>query len=155
MLKPFLPRYFSSEWSHSQFRLPPPAVPLAHGPSFLAGTSGDAPPPTVEDDPCICTWIEAEPATAPPPPAATVNAAARKGKGRVVSEPIKPTVVHEAPVQLVAITRSGGWYRLAIGDSDPTTAAPPSKSRGGSLASRSEGHCKLEEYRRWGADDWD
>lgn len=149
MLKPFLPRYFSSEWSHSQFRLPPPAVPLAQGPSFLASTSGDAPPPTVEDDICICTWIDADPSPVTPTPIA--SHALRKGKARAAPEPLRPPPV-PGPMQLVAITQSGGWYRLAIGDD---SAAPAAKARGTGLSSRSEGHCQLVEYRRWGADDWD
>jgi len=148
MLKPFLPRYFSSEWSHSQFRLPPPAVPLAQGPSFLASTSGDAPPPTIEDDVCICTWITAEAPSDPPTPAPSY--ASRKGKGRAAPDPPRAPPV-SAPMQLVAITQSGGWYRLAIGDD--TVAATAKRTAG--LASRSEGHCQLVEYRRWGADDWD
>ena len=149
MLKPFLPRYFSSEWSHSQFRLPPPAVPLAQGPSFLASTSGDAPPPTVEDDICICTWIAAETPEAPTP-APTYASRKGKGKGRAAPESVPPSSA-PAPMQLVAITQSGGWYRLAIGDDPAATTA----KRTAGLASRSEGHCHLVEYRRWGADDWD
>lgn len=65
MLKPYLPKYFSSEWSHSQFRLPPPA-PLPSSSSrlpFSLATSaepGTPPPPTVEDDVCICGWIQVQ-----------------------------------------------------------------------------------------------
>jgi len=84
ILKPYLPKYFSSEWSHSQFRLPPPAPPASRLPFSLsqATEAGSAGPggsrsatPTVEDDVCICSWVEVD-----VPETETIL---NKGKGKV------------------------------------------------------------------------
>ncbi|KAH8922452.1 WD40 repeat-like protein, partial [Atractiella rhizophila] len=55
LLKPYLPKYFSSEWSHSQFRLPPPTS--SQQASSPVATAGHRATTTVEDDICLCAWI--------------------------------------------------------------------------------------------------
>lgn len=135
ILKPFLPKYFSSEWSHSQFRLPAPApppsrLPFSHSSTVAEGLGGRS-TPTVEDDVCRCAWIEYEVEV---PPTTTA-----KGKDRVGA----PVTRIEA--QIIALTNSGGWYRISLGPGD----------RGGDsfgLGRDSTSDCRLEEYRRFGGD---
>ncbi|KAM0756265.1 hypothetical protein T439DRAFT_283151 [Meredithblackwellia eburnea MCA 4105] len=94
ILKPYLPKYFSSQWSHSQFRLPPPAPPPSRLPFSLSNSETGRSTPTIEDDVCICAWIEvprnelpaqatsaAEPAAAGPVIGGDASST-RKGKGR-------------------------------------------------------------------------
>lgn len=134
ILKPFLPRYFSSEWSHSQFRLPAPALPPSRLPFSHSSTSPEGPggrsTPTVEDDVCRCAWIDYEVSTTK----------STKGKERLVP----PESRVEA--QIIALTNSGGWYRISLGPGD--------RSSGDSfgLGKDSTSDCRLEEYRRFGGD---
>jgi len=146
-----LPKYFSSEWSHSQFRLPPPAVPNPRSLPFMSPPPGSpAVAPTVEDDVCICAWIDFAPVE---PPSRILTQISTKSKSKrssghnateVATKP-KP----KTDIQLVAITHSGGWYRLSLGAS--TSPSPPTMGLNGG----GEGDCKVEEYRRWGFDGWD
>lgn len=171
MLKPYLPKYFSSEWSHSQFRLPAPAPPASRLPYSLsnpsnypssafstagasaaaaaAGGAGTA-LPTVEDDVCICAWIDG-----PRDSVGTAGSAAGF-----------------ASSQLVAITRSGGWFRIAfdrevVPKGDPkgkgraTADERPGDRRVGTkptdgvigLDKDSTSDCRVVEYRRFGQED--
>ena len=137
ILKPFLPRYFSSEWSHSQFRLPPPApapsrLPFSHS-STLSDNMGGRSTPTVEDDVCRCTWIE-YPIEDPPS-----NPAKGKGKERDSTIPLPPPRME---AQIVAVTNSGGWYRISLGP-------PGDRARDQfGLGKDATSDCRLEEYRR-------
>ena len=162
MLKPYLPKYFSSEWSHSQFRLPAPASPPSRLPYSLlnpsnhpssafssAGTSTATSAPTVEDDLCICAWIDVPP---------------DDGQNE------RPTPSDFRSSQLVAITRSGGWFRIAF-DSEPMSNADlkgkgrASEQRSGprtgakategviGLDKDSTSDCRVVEYRRFGQKD--
>ncbi|GAA5890251.1 hypothetical protein JCM8208_002752 [Rhodotorula glutinis] len=171
LLKPYLPKYFSSEWSHAQFRLPPPPgatttsrLPFSlsnPGPypntpfSGAAAAEGEGGgmgrgkgAASVEDDVCVCAWIEVDALEeeAVPGPAAAASAAAQvvpphprpRAQGRASSaaqqQHARPagaaSSTSAAPpprrkeTQLVALTRSGGWYRLAF---DPLPA-PTSSS---------------------------
>lgn len=167
MLKPYLPKYFSSEWSHSQFRLPPPGpassrLPFSLStPSHSSAQSGTA--PTIEDDICTCAWIDL-PRRADPAPT---------GAGTGPSE-----LSDLSESQLVVITRSGGWFRIAFDavDSDSGTtataaSAPASDRKGKGKASEgraappkegvigldkdSTSDCRVAEYQRYGQkDDW-
>lgn len=162
MLKPYLPKYFSSEWSHSQFRLPAPATPPSRLPYSLsnpstypssafssAGTTTATSAPTVEDDVCICAWIDGS-----------------SNHGQ--NERSDPSDFRSS--QLVAITRSGGWFRVAF-DSEPLPNAD-AKGKGRATEQRSgpragakatEGvigldkdstsDCRVVEYRRFGQKD--
>lgn len=208
ILKPYLPKYFSSEWSHSQFRLPPPAPPASRLPfslsqateasSTAAGGSRSA-TPTVEDDVCICSWIEvdgpdAEPASskgkgkasaAPPasrasaPPRDGSSLGARRksaeserpghqrrlsGRSAATATAYEPAVVPERKKQhqIVALTHSGGWFRISFGHqagAGTGKGAEGGEGRGEGGASsfglgRDSTHdCRLEEYRRFGTDD--
>lgn len=235
MMKPYLPKYFSSEWSHSQFRLPPP-VPLPPSSSRLpfslatssgsdqTGRSSSGPAVlTVEDDVCVCGWIEVLKPVQPEiqtklSPDVTAAASRRppmsrpsnrpdsferrdgsdrpdKGKGKQreytqewqqqqlkheqrqqrraaanaaanrVSR-VPPEMVTEH--QIVAVTRSGGWFRVSLDgeriesasssnpvSSDSTRVRQTSSGRREEpsgvvgLGRDSTSDCRLEEYRRF------
>ena len=125
LLKPYLPKYFASQWSHAQFRLPSPVH--ASAPASTTGERSNK--LTTENDTCICVWLDdgdeegiaavtplplpssrhsRRSVSAPTPPAQTApstSATSRKNK------------------QLVALTHSGAWYRLEI---LPASSASPS-----------------------------
>ncbi|BGP04932.1 Phosphatidylinositol 3,5-bisphosphate-binding protein [Rhodotorula toruloides] len=195
LLKPYLPKYFSSEWSHSQFRLPPPAPPASRLPFSLSNPSpypatpftpapkegeGRAQPLTVEDDVCLCAWVEVEVEgeedvaahnSVPAPSADSSNrrtstsssvrpsssSSTQPTRARPTSThekenlrthpppsrpstitgatPYTPSSPHHAPEarkkktesQLVAITHSGGWYRIAF---DPSSGVEEKGGKG-------------------------
>ncbi|KAI0000072.1 WD40-repeat-containing domain protein [Russula vinacea] len=82
-----IPKYFESEWSYAQFRIP---TQSAHISLTQQAAARDANPDLAEEEKCTVGWIEAPtaPHAAAPPP---------------------------APVyQLIALTYTGGWYRLAL-----------------------------------------
>ena len=81
-LKPFLPKYFSSEWSYAQYRIPAQTAHITlHG--------GPAKSPTADitdEEKCVVGWIQG------------------------------PVDEEDGPqeYQLVALTYTGGWYRLSV-----------------------------------------
>ncbi|GAA5955244.1 hypothetical protein JCM3765_003256 [Sporobolomyces pararoseus] len=229
LLKPYLPKYFSSEWSHSQFRLPSPALPGSRLPSFsIPSANASAPPsapPTVEDDKCICTWVEIElsddeeeetPAyrqTTPTPSTTTPRFSSTQqqqqsrpsSRGRGSSTSSYPNSLSSSPArgggkhdtasgpslrrqsfrsernsqptppappkkrtesQLIAITQSGGWFRVSLAGGDQSegsssNAKGKGKEREGKteegvtgLGRDSTNSCRLVEYRRFGTDGW-
>ncbi|KAI0091933.1 WD40-repeat-containing domain protein [Irpex rosettiformis] len=89
-----LPKYFDSEWSYAQYRIP----------TQSAHISLTAPPPKaptadiVDEEKCVIGWIQAP--------------------SDELGGPDKPT---EMEYQLVALTYTGGWYRLAMPPSTVTT----------------------------------
>ena len=85
-LTPFLPlpKYFESEWSYAQYRIP---VQSAHISLSATGKSSNVDLP--EEERCIVAWIDA-------PPEDQMEAGS------------------DGPYQLLALTFTGGWYRLAI-----------------------------------------
>ncbi|KAJ3810630.1 SVP1-like protein 2 [Lentinula lateritia] len=146
-----LPKYFESEWSYAQYRIPTQSSHI----SLSATTSSRS---TTEDIPdeerCVVGWIgvPSESASAP------------------------------SEYQLIALTYTGGWYRLSIPNTSSTISAPFSSSspprdlhgRSPSVSStRSErgyskgkekakgshskaSQCQLQEFRRYGRwDGWD
>ncbi|GAA6035120.1 hypothetical protein JCM8097_006371 [Rhodosporidiobolus ruineniae] len=196
LLKPYLPKYFSSTWSHSQFRLPPPAPPASRLP-FTLSNPGPIPPnplaapsaetkkaPTVEDDVCVCCWVEVEievPVSEEEGRDERPESGAATPVGRRSSHPsshgypsssassFRPTFAHtpssaystssqshstshsssssRLPIprarptkpkpprtvkrldhQLIAITHSGGWFRIAFDSSSPPSASSGSTS---------------------------
>jgi len=92
-----IPKYFESEWSYAQFRIP---TQSAHISLTQQAAARDANPDLAEEEKCTVGWIEAptdphSTAAAPPP----------------------------APVyQLIALTYTGGWYRLALPSKKPSSA---------------------------------
>ncbi|KAF8505957.1 WD40-repeat-containing domain protein [Russula emetica] len=93
-----IPKYFESEWSYAQFRVP---TQSAHISLTQQAAARDANPDLAEEEKCTVGWIEAptdphSTAAAPPP----------------------------APVyQLIALTYTGGWFRLALPSKKPSSTA--------------------------------
>ncbi|KAJ6599181.1 WD40-repeat-containing domain protein [Mycena vulgaris] len=87
-----LPKYFESEWSYAQYRIP---VQSSHI-SLSATSSMRSPPADVDEERCVVGWIEAPDD----------------------GNPNRP-VEH----QLVALTYTGGWYRLSLPNATSSKAA--------------------------------
>ena len=95
-----IPKYFESEWSYAQFRVP---TQSAHISLTQQAAARDANPDLAEEEKCTVGWIEA-----PTDPHSTAAAA---------------TATPPAPVyQLIALTYTGGWYRLALPSKKPSSA---------------------------------
>lgn len=162
-LTPFLPlpKYFESEWSYAQYRIPAQS-------SHISISAPSAQPPTADvadEERCTVGWIQV----------AVTDA----------STSSKPSI---AEYQLVALTYTGGWYRLSLPQTQgnntppasptrplPTPGSPPKSfqmprprtSSGSSITSRLDKgkdkerekdakdsrDCTLQEYRRFGR--WD
>ncbi|KAL7409899.1 WD40-repeat-containing domain protein [Mrakia frigida] len=194
-----LPRYFSSEWSHAQYRLPsrnPHAETLSLGSHDASSDGGE--------EKCVVGWIEVasgkenvSPPHLPRSSSSSSSSPRRSSVGKVVEEDrrkrvvshefgskgvrtLTPTPSSSSPSrgastttpsstsasavehQLVALTYSGGWYRLAL-PSSSSTPLPPSSSSSHSRRESSElggdgddedakpgVQCRLVEFRRFG-----
>ncbi|KAG8694275.1 hypothetical protein FRC08_008587 [Ceratobasidium sp. 394] len=151
-LAPFvrLPKFLGSEWSYAQYRLPaqPPSSNLAALSTQLADPTAEK----IEEERCTVAWIEvpvAAPAPIPKPPAPPSPAKLGKVTRSTTSHPAKPSAPQPEPTpateyQLVALTYSGGWYRLSLppvaGVTTPSEGRPttPTGGRaGGSVLSSS------------------
>jgi hypothetical protein len=157
-----IPKYFESEWSYAQFRIP---TQSAHISLTQQAAARDANPDLAEEEKCTVGWIEAP---APHP------------------QPAAPAPSPATDYQLIALTYTGGWYRLALPNKKPSsvpagaaqtnltssgsvrsgTARAPSVSSvtGGGRADKGKGvsrdsdrkegrDCTLLEFRRFGS--WD
>jgi len=106
-----LSKYLSSQWSYARYRLPSSSKHIT-----LSAASGAPPDPdAAEEERCSVGWIEvpivpATPPTSPPRP-----------KSSSSKTPAPPTTEH----QLVALTYSGGWFRLAPPSSPSVLASSP------------------------------
>jgi hypothetical protein len=210
LLSPYLPvslpKYFSSEWSHAQYRLPsrnPHADVLSSlgtssNPDRSESTSASASAGSDEER-CVVGWIEVptdDPSKGKDNPKRSSVPVVTSPEAQKISQPFagskgvrtfNPTSVSSSSRlsallspsttvehQLVALTFSGGWYRLALPSSmsvpaepSPSAASSSSRRRLGSVVSSSatdigegqeEGEetrkpraqCRLVEYRRFG-----
>ncbi|KAG8704465.1 hypothetical protein FRC09_003512 [Ceratobasidium sp. 395] len=151
-LTPFvrLPKLFGSEWSYAQYRLPaqPPSSNLAALSTQLADPTAEK----IEEERCTVAWIEVPidvPAPAPVSPTPVSPAKTGKITRSTTSHPAKPSTPQPEPTpameyQLVALTYSGGWYRLSlppiagvISPAETRPATPPGGRPGGSVLSSS------------------
>jgi len=136
-LSPYLklPKYFKSEWSYCHFRLP-----SAH---TISGTlnkvSSERDPDAGELERCIAGWIPSETTSK------------------------DPNNTQEQSFELVALTYTGGWYRLSL--PVPTQPRIPDNMEQSSRSSSHKGKrresddkpggrtCTVAEYRNFGR--WD
>lgn len=157
-LTPFLPlpKYFESEWSYAQYRIPVRSAHIALS-SSIRPSGEDLP----DEERCVVGWI------------------------RGPAEDAQPS--NTPNYQLIALTFTGGWYRLALPKltsslkttasptlapsplpgSPPKVPRPPRSVSGSSTVSKLDKgkekerdkdikesrDCTLKEYRRYGR--WD
>lgn len=98
-LKPFvpLPSYFKSEWSYAQYRIPSQSAHI----SLSAGPSKPPTADVVDEEKCVVGWIQA--------PSDDLD---------------DPQGEPPMEQQLVALTYTGGWYRLSLPKPSLSTATP-------------------------------
>ncbi|KIM25202.1 hypothetical protein M408DRAFT_331305 [Serendipita vermifera MAFF 305830] len=162
----FLPggigKIIDSEWSYAQYRLPTPSAHQAHSMS-QTNRLGTAHPDAGDEERWMVGWItlpsdttpQSSPAKGPVPLPSIHN----KGKGRMQPlgsplrgpgdrpSPLSPSRSSRAGVtspslpdyQLVALTFTGGWYRLSLpNQSEPTDrSSTPEPYQGSGGAKRS------------------
>lgn len=95
-----IPKYFESEWSYAQFRIP---TQSAHISLTQQAAARDANPDLAEEEKCTVGWIEAPQTTTP--------------HSATAAPPSAPEY------QLIALTYTGGWYRLALPNKKPSSTA--------------------------------
>jgi WD repeat-containing protein 45 len=197
-LKPFLPvslpKYFASEWSHAQYRLPSASGTGSGG----GGVGGNG--AFENEERCVIVWAEV-PATVGTPSNSSTSTNTTPSHWRQqkpTATPVRdyspssvsPTSATKPPSttttststdppehQLIALTYSGGWYRIALPGSTSSAATTPSstskrdrhrRSSVSSSTTQDDGNaeagtsaatgksfsngplCKLVEYRRFG-----
>ena len=97
-----LPKYFGSEWSYAQYRIPAQSAHI----SLSAPASKPPTADVVDEEKCIVGWIQGP-----------------------ISDDEHPDQLSATEHQLVALTYTGGWYRLALPTSGTVSNAPnPSPS---------------------------
>ncbi|CAE6437847.1 unnamed protein product [Rhizoctonia solani] len=139
-----LPKLLTSEWSYAQYRLPaqPPS-------SNLAALSSQVIDPTaerVEEERCTVAWIEV-PVESPLPVSPSPSKTTRPAKSTSSANPVTTSATgseRTIEYQLVALTYSGGWYRLSlppaagtISHSETRSSTPSPGKPGGSVLSSS------------------
>ncbi|KAG8863751.1 hypothetical protein FRB96_007588 [Tulasnella sp. 330] len=118
-LSGYLHRYFSSQWSYAQYRLPSSSTHI----SLHSATTNNSRPLAPEDEKCTVGWIEV-PVVVTPPSEAPTAAQSSKASGSKTTAP-KPAPQQlrqtQTDYQLVALTFSGCWYRLSVPSSLSST----------------------------------
>ncbi|CDZ97147.1 Uncharacterized conserved protein, contains WD40 repeats [Phaffia rhodozyma] len=203
-----LPKYFLSEWSHAQFRLPtrtPHAETLTHlspsSPSDLPSTSTSSTSTstaqsassvrsgsssTAMEDKCLVSWVQVHSSSASGTAAGISTTPYQYASNPSLSFKSRPSTSEITPslqmeYQLIALTYTGGYYRIALpssSSSSSSVSSPLSSSHEGSasslgspslretdridieptesgIRSGSKGGsrgCKLVEFRRFGQD---
>jgi len=95
-----IPKYFESEWSYAQFRIP---TQSAHISLTQQAAARDANPDLAEEEKCTVGWIQA-----PILPSTTSTTSVTAQAATAAAPPPPPEY------QLIALTYTGGWYRLAL-----------------------------------------
>ncbi|KDQ64887.1 hypothetical protein JAAARDRAFT_28540 [Jaapia argillacea MUCL 33604] len=111
-LAPFipLPKYFESEWSYAQYRIPTQSSHISLSTQSSRGTVAGL----AEEEKCVVGWIEAP--------------AEDRGDGD--RSPL-------TEYQLIALTYSGGWYRLSLPNAGTSTGSRPGSPALGAALSAS------------------
>lgn len=107
-MTPFLPlpKYFDSEWSYAQYRIPAQSSHISISTPSPRSPTADVP----DEERCVVGWIETP-----------VADSAESGR---------PATEH----QLVALTYTGGWYRLSLPSTGTSNTPPASPSRSAATA---------------------
>ncbi|KAI0720234.1 WD40-repeat-containing domain protein [Cerioporus squamosus] len=91
-----LPKYFDSEWSYAQYRIPSQSAHISISAQPAKSPTADV----VDEEKCVVGWIQVSP-----------------------EEQLEPGRPMPFEYQLVALTYTGGWYRLSLPTSSQTAAA--------------------------------
>lgn len=130
--------YTNSEWSYAQYHLP---TPPAHIVPSTSQTSrlGTAHPDAGDKEKFIVAWIQVQPTHSPltPRQSPTPLPTSPKGKGKA-TEYRKPehNKFVKPEYQLVAVTFTGGWYRLSLPHNGPPRSGTPEPYQGKSQSAR-------------------
>lgn len=89
-----LPKYFESEWSYAQYRIPAQSAHI----SLSAPPSRPPTADVVDEEKCVVGWIRGP-----------------------ADDGDNPEKASQTEYQLIALTYTGGWYRLAMPPSTVTT----------------------------------
>ncbi|KAL5636742.1 hypothetical protein ACGC1H_000647 [Rhizoctonia solani] len=136
-----LPKIFVSEWSYAQYRLPaqPPSSNLA----ALSSQAVDPSAERVEEERCTVAWIQI-PIETPSPISPSKTSKLVKSVSLASTNQAAAGSERVMEYQLVALTYSGGWYRLSlppvagtISQSETRPATPSGGKAGGSVLSSS------------------
>ncbi|TRM67987.1 WD40-repeat-containing domain protein [Schizophyllum amplum] len=117
-----LPKYLSSEWSYAQYRIPTQSAHIS------ISSAGKQEGERVDEERCVVGWIEAE-STAPLPSRPQSPGERAQNRRSSVS-----STAAGREFQLVALTYTGGWYRLvlpkivSLSGAGPGLASPPGRS---------------------------
>ena len=92
-----LPKYFDSEWSYAQYRIPSQSAHISISAQPAKSPTADV----VDEEKCVVGWIQVSPE----------------------DHQLEPGRPPPAEYQLVALTYTGGWYRLSLPTSTSSQAA--------------------------------
>jgi len=106
-----IPKYFESEWSYAQFRIP---TQSAHISLTQQAAARDANPDLAEEEKCTVGWIQAPTL----PSTSTTSATSVTAQATATAAALPPPPEY----QLIALTYTGGWYRLALPNKKSSSA---------------------------------
>ncbi|KAJ7068158.1 SVP1-like protein 2 [Mycena amicta] len=147
-----LPKYFESEWSYAQYRIPTQSAHIS-----LSATSIRSPPPEVDEERCVVGWIEA-PGDAVGPVEYQLIALTYAGGWYRLSLP----KVASAAASATDLTRAGSpasppkatHQRTSSGSSSVPSRLDKGKQKDKKDGSQKQSRkCVLQEFRRFGR--WD
>lgn len=119
LLKPYLPAYFSSQWSDMTWRIPHNAS-VTFQPSHVAALAE-------QDDVATCFFVYSAAARE----ADMASSRSQKARRRKSSNKDE-----EDPFYLIVITRSGAWYKLSLSSGPSTTGSTQTRTAGPSSETR-------------------
>lgn len=122
LLKPYLPAYFSSQWSDLSWRIPHNAS-VTFQASHVAALAE-------QDDVATCFFVDASTSTLTPEEGST-KSKTKKEKGDTAKED---------PFYLLVITRSGAWYKLSVPQISASDAMTSGKATSSFSSSKARSH---------------
>lgn len=158
-LTPFfpIPKYFESEWSYAQYRIPVQSAHISLSSTSKSKASNLDQP---EEEKCVVGWIDVsgdddlESERGPVPEYQLVALTYTGGWYRLSLPPVKGVVKDTASASATSLLRQAttpqGYRRGSAGSTTSSRMEKPSKGKEKEKQSRD---CVLEEYRKYGR--WD
>lgn len=122
LLKPYLPAYFSSQWSDLSWRIPHNAS-VTFQASHVAALAE-------QDDVATCFFVDGS----------TSTLTSEEGSTKSKTRKEKGDTAKEDPFYLLVITRSGAWYKLSIPQLSASDAMASGKATSSSSSSKARNH---------------